>query len=243
MATRPELLEHIFAHDADDEVSCAEPAIAAFEALPPLGHVTAVRNWNWAASQATGELLMVIADDLVPTRPGWDDEIRAVCGVLDPRSVPFAMKVCDSDSPREHLMRHPIVSRRYYEMRGLWDPGYHGICVDNDFTFTAHAAGIVLDGRHVRFDHIHPSRGSVPTVSHGRISSTAEIRFGRNRYDGRWPDWRRRLINRYLTPRAHQRRVSALRRVTRAFVARAGWLAVLLPTPGRRLARRLVERS
>src|SRR6476646_7802668 len=63
----PEQIEHIFAFDADDELSAGFDGVAS----PPRDGVTAVRNWNAAAAVATGDLLVTIADDLLPCE-GWD---------------------------------------------------------------------------------------------------------------------------------------------------------------------------
>lgn len=230
MAARPDLLEHVFAFDVDDPVSSAVPEIAASGGLPSLGgRVTAVRNWNHAAGRATGDLMMVIADDLTPGAEGWDDALRAKCGLLDPTRVPFAMKVLDSSKTAEHLMRHPVVSRAYWRRFGLFDSGYFGLGVDNDFTNSAHCRGLVMDARDLVFVHSHPQFGSEASVSHTKMSGDLEAQFGKERFAQRWPAWKRRLIVRYFTPRQSQRSVSTVRRVARGGIARLGWLSALVP--------------
>jgi hypothetical protein len=230
LAARPDLLEHDFAFDADDLMSADVPEIAKTGGLPPLGgRVTAVRNWNHAASKATGDLLMVIADDLTPSLMGWDEALRAKCGLLDPTRVPFAMKVRDGSRASEHLMRHPIVSREFWTRFGLLDPGYYGIGVDNDFTNQAHCEGLVIDARDAVFEHVHPHSGAPESASHSKMSSEIEAKFGKERFAQRWPVWKRRLLIRYFVPCPGQRSVSETRRIIRGVFARLGRLSVIVP--------------
>lgn len=241
LASRPELLEHVFAFDADDLLSAGVPEIAKSGGLPPLGgRVTAVRNWNHAASKATGDLLMVIADDLTPSLKGWDEALRVKCGLLDPTKVPFAMKVLDSNKTAEHLMRHPVVSRAFWRRFGLFDTGYFGVGVDNDFTNTAHCRGLVIDARDQVFVHSHPQFGSEASISHTKMSGDLEAQFGKERFAQRWPVWKRRLLIRYFVPRSRQHSVSTVRRAARGAIARFGWLSALVPPVIRhRISRRL----
>ena len=66
-ANQPGRVEHLFSSNADDEISmtCEEVAAGIIGCEMP-GQVTAVRNWNAAAAACTGDLLVVIADDLHP---------------------------------------------------------------------------------------------------------------------------------------------------------------------------------
>ncbi|MEI7547131.1 MAG: hypothetical protein WCK21_03605 [Actinomycetota bacterium] len=238
LAARPELVEHLFAFDADDAISASTPEIAGAGGLPSLGgRVTAVRNWNDAARRATGQLLMVIADDLTPATDGWDDALRAKCGHLDPTVVPFAMKVLDGRKPFEHLMRHPVVSRAFFKRYGLFDPAYFGIGVDNDFTNTAHCRGLVVDARDVRFVRAGVAEAS---TSHKKMSSDLESAFGKQLFATRWPVWKRRLIIRYFRPAPGRTSVSALRRHWRGVITRLGWCAALVPSGLRRRVRSTV---
>lgn len=241
LAARPELVEYHFAFDDDDDVSVA--AIGG-EALPNLGgRVTAVRNWNWAARRSTGDLMMVVADDLQPAEQGWDNQLRRVCGALDATKVPFAVKVRDGEKAAEHLMRHPVVSRAYYAAYGLFDDGYFGIGADNDFTLSAHCYGLVLDGRGLVLDHEHPTHGAPPTASHSRMSAPAERDDGKARFERRWPLRRRRIWYRYFKPRRGQRRVSRIRLLARSGMTRLGWARAFVPNFVRHRVRSLVGKG
>lgn len=215
LARHPNLIEHIFAFNADDEVSLATPEICnsglALPATP--GRVTAVRNWNAAASAAGGSILVVIADDLLPGAAEWDESLRYIIGCLDPLLSSFVVKVQDSNRRDDHLIRHPIISRAYLRRYGLFNPVYRGIGADNDFTFSAHCRGLVVDGRDLVFEHRHPTMGATPSESHHSISSSDELDYGKSVLASRWPRWRRRIHYSYHPP-AHPR--AALPRGARA---------------------------
>lgn len=224
-AARPDRIEHVFAYNADDELSAGNEEIRRGVAGEPMPDaVTAVRNWNLAAGAATGDLLVVIADDLTPTCDGWDLELERVVGALEPRAVPFVVKVMDDSHPTEHLMRHPIVSRRFYEMHGLFDPAYEGIGVDNDFTLSAHLAGLVVDGRSIVWHHRHPLPGEAPTDSQRRMVSGRSATDGAALFRRRWPRWRRRIWFRYLPPASSRATIGFWRRTWRRLAARLGRL-------------------
>jgi len=66
-SARADLVEHIFAMDADDDQSIAATQAYSRVISPARsGEVTFVRNVNAAAASARGDLLFVIADDLYP---------------------------------------------------------------------------------------------------------------------------------------------------------------------------------
>lgn len=190
-ATSPARVEHVFALDADDEISLEETQglkRVVSSSLP--GHITAVRNWNAAAAVSTGRLLFVIADDLTPP-PGWDSILDGVVGHVDPERFAFAVRVADIDpdtDSRPTLMRHPVVSRRFYEKFGLFDPAYTGLFCDDDITLRSFWHAVVIDGSAVVLQHHRePAR---PTESQALINTDAELARGRRLRDGRWGSFR-----------------------------------------------------
>jgi hypothetical protein len=244
LAVQPDLLEHIFAFNADDPLSALHPEISQGVSGPPQpGMVTAVRNWNSAAEVATGELLMVVADDLAPTQHGWDELLRALICDLDPLRVQLAMKVRDTRNPKIHLMLHPVVSRAFYARYGLFDSAYEGIGADNDFTLSAHAKGLVLDARSIVLEHRHPTANAKPTASHTVMSSPESLLPGKARFNERWPIWKRRLSMRYLQPSPGVLTISPARLIARRFICRLGWLRGLVPAFVRRAVRRVSRRT
>lgn len=181
------------------------------------GGVSAVRNWNAAALAATGDLLFVIADDLTPPE-GWDEALVRLCGPLDPRRVPFAIKVSDDPSADDVKLRHPVVSRAFYEAYGLFGSAYRGLYCDDDLTTRAFWNAVILDGRSLRLDHRHPSLdpGVVVSGSQQRMNRSAEYEFGRAVYVSSWSK-RQRLARRWLVgegvvPHLTERRARLLRR-------------------------------
>ena len=237
LAAAPDRVQHIFAADCDDEISTAYPSIASGVIGDPMLGVSAVRNWNAAARAADGDILVVIADDLHPCQ-NWDVELDAVVRDLDPRRVPFVIKIRDtSDHPCKDHICHPIISRRYFERFGLWHPGYNGVFVDHDFTLSAHAHGIVLDGRNIWFTHEHPSEGAHPNESQERMRIEISQTNAKVLLNRRWPSWKRHIRRRYYDPPATKTMVSEFHRWTRSAMSKMGYAKALVPESLRRRIR------
>jgi hypothetical protein len=186
-ATDPTRVEHVFALDADDEVSVHATQGLTRVVSPPLPNtVTAVRNWNAAAEASTGHVLFVIADDLTPPAK-WDSILDEIIGELDPRRFAFAVRVADIDpetDSRPTLLRHPVVSRRFFETLGLFDPEYTGLFCDDDITLRSFRNSVVVDGSALRLRH---HRSDVhPTHSQSRINTDEELAHGRTVRDRKW---------------------------------------------------------
>lgn len=189
-ASDPGRIEHVFGLDADDEISVEATNGLNRVVNPPLpGTITAVRNWNAAAEASGGQLLFVIADDLTPPI-GWDSTLDGIVGTLNPGRFAFAVRVADIDprlDPRPTLLRHPIVSRRFFEELGLFEPEYTGLFCDDDISLRSFRHAVVIDGSVLRLQH-HRSQ---PTASQARINTDEELARGRSIRDRSWG--RRRL--------------------------------------------------
>jgi hypothetical protein len=149
-------VEHIFALDADDAGSVAATEGCERVVSPAdNGGVTSVRNWNAAAARATGDLLFVIADDLLPP-VGWDVALGEAIGHLDPRRVPFAIKIGDGGARRDTLLRHPVISRAFYSHLGLFSSAFRGVFCDNDLSIRAFRSAVIIDARRLKFTHGGP---------------------------------------------------------------------------------------
>ena len=80
-ASHRSMIEHFWAIQAGDTTSTAlDPdSIVAVTDDPPAWASSSVANWNAAAALATGDLLVVITDDLTPPI-GWDETLRVFLG-------------------------------------------------------------------------------------------------------------------------------------------------------------------
>lgn len=217
-ANHPDLVEYIFSMDANDPESVtATDGHSRVVNAPRQGSVTAVRNWNAAAEIATGDLLMVVADDVYPP-PGWDASLRQSIGTLDPQSVDFAVKVADGPG-RNMLLRHPVISRAFYRRFGLFSDDYRGLYCDNDLTVRAFWHSVILDGRSLELEHRHPTLRVTDgaSASHRRMNTVEEQRFGRRVFVTSWPR-RQRTAPILLTrpPTSGRPSEDVLRRVARA---------------------------
>ncbi len=191
-AGRPERIEYIFAMDDTDEKSVhGTKTFKRVVTKPREEKSTAVCNWNAAASVATGDLLMVIADDLIPP-VHWDIEIEELIGLADCARAAFVVKVNDSSEyVHDTLARHPIVSRRFYEKFGLFDQRFRGVYCDNDITLRAFFRAELINGKHIVFEHDRPSSA---TESQAKQNREGEFVFGSEVFNRIW-GLRGRLFN------------------------------------------------
>lgn len=189
-AAYPDAVEYIFALDEDDLRTVARTSGHARVVSPPTGKVTAVRNWNAAAAASSGEVLVVVADDLFPPR-NWDVALAEIIGSrLDPTRVPFAVKVRDTTATQspvgDTLLRHPIVSRAFYEKFGLFSPKFTGIACDADLTRRALWRSAILDGRsRLALEHRHATTDR-PSVSTAKLNDRNEYESAGIAYAAAW---------------------------------------------------------
>ena len=204
-AVDPSTIECVFAMD-DDDADSLRATTKDLRAVNSGGMgVTSVRNWNAAAAMATGDLLVVVADDLFPP-PGWDRTLQDLVSGLDPRQHAFAIKL--GDSPEDNrsrrwpmsrlpspLLRHPAVSRAHYTKLGLFSPKFSGVFCDNDITLRAFWKAVILDGRALGLNHRHPTldAGYCRSDSQRLVNTATEYQRGKETFRDLWPRWRRDL--------------------------------------------------
>jgi hypothetical protein len=206
-AADPDSVEYLLSMDGDDSATVALTEGLLRVVNPPWpGVVTAVRNWNAAAAAATGDLLVVIADDLFPPQ-GWDQALIDMIGRLDPAQTPFVVKVADDPRPGDVLLRHPVVSRAYYTRFGLFSPSYRGVYCDDDFTTRAFWSSVILDGRSLQLEHRHPGKtGAVArSESQDRLNQREEYERGHAQYRATWPRRKRNVKPRLVSMASAQR--------------------------------------
>lgn len=114
---------------------------------------------NTAARAATGDVLIVNADDQYPMKD-WDSYLWQMIP-LPPDEKEFVVEVT-TGTPQEHerdLLVMPILSRARYSRLGyvFW-PEYESMYADQDFCLHARQDNVVIDARNpdVLFPHKHP---------------------------------------------------------------------------------------
>lgn len=141
------------------------------EPIVPIEVAIAINNgrrcpvdaWNAAGQRATGQFLITAADDMFPP-PHWDTLLLAACPSLDGE---YMLEVLSGTSPADdEWMRcqlHSFITRPYYERIGnFFYPGYVGYYADIDATEMARAHGVMIDARHLTFQHRHWIGTGVP---------------------------------------------------------------------------------
>lgn len=125
----------------------------------------AVDGWNWAGKGASPDTKVMItaADDMFPP-PHWDTELLKVIPNLDGE---YAIEVKSGTGPADdewmRVMLHSIITRKYYDRIGnFFCPQYFGLHADTDFTDMARFHGVVIDARHLTFQHMHWIGTTVP---------------------------------------------------------------------------------
>ena len=139
-ADAPNSIEHIYAYQDDDGESAqlADPKNIRNSKIvttppPPEGFSSSVSNWNAAAKVATGDILVVIADDLSPC-DGWDTFLRQH---FEGTTLPKILKVSDCENDNG-LLRHPVFNRAAYQQLGyIFHPEFYGVYCDNHLTQVA----------------------------------------------------------------------------------------------------------
>ena len=147
-AERSERVEHIFSVDSDDETARMLQRFPGVMQDDPEGY--SVGAWNLAAKHSTGDILIQLSDDWEPP-PGWDTKIESRLDTQKPQ----VLRISDGHR-KDDLLCMAILTRKYYEAHGLFDPKYKNVYSDNDFTFRAAKAGALVDARDITIVHHHP---------------------------------------------------------------------------------------
>jgi hypothetical protein len=121
------------------------------------GPRSAVAGWNCAAAASSGKFLITVSDDLSPCAH-WDGEIKKLVPDMS------AEAVLDVDAGRnDGLLTFSLLTRARYDKFGrIFYPDYLGMYGDDDFMAEARRDGVVLDARHLKFEHRHPAHGTAP---------------------------------------------------------------------------------
>lgn len=159
----PELIEYILGIDEGEEFPDLEGSgyLGLFPRVAVVvnrGRKCAVDGWNATAMQATGQLLITVADDWYPCEH-WDTELLRLIPNLDGEYVVKVETGGDSE-----LLTFSIVTRVYFDrltreygyQGGFFYPEYISMYADNEFTDLAQRDRVILDGTNLTFEHDHP---------------------------------------------------------------------------------------
>lgn len=154
-ASDPSQVEHIFAAQQSDKDSYELPN-CYLSKDPPDWASSSVSNWNLAAEQSKGEILIVIADDLLPFE-NWDRFIADIEQQYFKPNQPWILKIEDNENDNG-ILRHPVMSRAVYNQNGyIFHPEFYGVFCDNHLTKIAADEDIYhkISGDAFRFQHLH----------------------------------------------------------------------------------------
>lgn len=141
---------HTHAIDAIEKVA-ATPGVNV-KLVVNKGHKNCVDGWNAAAAATTGKVIIAVSDDFVPPH-NWD---ALLLGLSPENWVDGEHVVHVSDGFCTNICTLAILTRKRYDKFGyLWYPLYQSMFVDTDFTDTAYKDGVVLDAKHLLFEHMH----------------------------------------------------------------------------------------
>lgn len=153
-------LEWIVTVDEGDE-KCFNAVQTAFATLPTkisrtvrtnTGPRTSTAGWNLAADNSTGKVIIAVADDFIPP-VGWAPALLDIKpeGWIDGEYV-----VHTEDGYVHNLCVLVMLTRKRYERYGyMLYPGYLSLFSDTEFTEVAYRDGVVLDAKHLLFEHVH----------------------------------------------------------------------------------------
>lgn len=115
------------------------------------GANTGVAQSNAGCAVATGEILHGSMDDLFPP-DHWDTLLWSV------RYRPDSVYHCSSGSPSDNSLFIPqIMGKARYDRLGYGaHPTYESMFADNEFTEHARMDGVVIEARHIVYEHRHP---------------------------------------------------------------------------------------
>jgi hypothetical protein len=122
--------------------------------------MSCVDGWNTTAKLAAGLVLIMNADDFYPPQH-WDSSFCRIINdqVPDVRSD-FVLRISQSlaNGNAPNMLNTAILSRARYERLGyVYYPEYEGMFADDDYSEHAWMDNVVIDARHMVFEHRHPT--------------------------------------------------------------------------------------
>ena len=150
-------LEVIISVDAGfpDRLAAAR-AVDGAEVVVNTGPKTCVAGWNAAAKEATGDVLIAVADDFEPPA-NWVNGLTNVA----PEGWwlhEFTVRVRDGFNP-ELCTLGIITARRFRRLGYFFYIDYESIFSDTELTYSAVNEKRLIDAPQLLFEHMHPDAG------------------------------------------------------------------------------------
>jgi len=176
-ADRPFDIEYILAVDADRVLELDHPRHLPVKDIDRTqarlvvnhGRKSAAIGWNAASEASTGRFLISVADDWFPPEH-WDTELLEAIPSLDGE---YVLDVDNSEGSYP-LLPFSLMTRAYYDRlrrdygyAGFFYPEYFGFFADCEFTDLARQDRVVVNARHLKFEHRAPAAGTAEWVKDG----------------------------------------------------------------------------
>jgi hypothetical protein len=142
--------------DAALAVKADLPSYLGYTVVANTGPKNCVSGWNTCARQAVGDVIIAISDDF-SALSRWDVALRDAgpVGWWNNEHV-----VWIKDGYNTDLFTLTILTRKRYERFGyLFYPQYRSLFGDTELTYVAKQDHVVIDARHLLFEHLHPDCG------------------------------------------------------------------------------------
>ena len=122
-----------------------------------------VAQINAGAAAASGLLFVGIMDDL-EAPIGWDEKLTALLPVgthsgLTGRDFDGEWVIDLTGEPTPHIVYSALTRARYERYGYVLSPEFESMSADNYYSHMAHQDGVVINGRHLGFQHHHPIFG------------------------------------------------------------------------------------
>lgn len=166
-------LEYIMSIDHDDPYRDEYFNLSDGYGLFNRKNKSAIEAINYAATLATGDLLVVVSDDFSTPPYHWDEALRtALAGQKD-----FVAKTDDTLQP--FIITLPILDRAWYERHGyVYHPDYKHMYSDSHMSCEAWLAGKYIK-LPIRIPHNHYSTGKTPK---DQVNMKADSTYASGKY-------------------------------------------------------------
>jgi hypothetical protein len=154
-ATDPQMIEIVICVDGNNQaaIDAASRVPDAKVVIQPDQPFNSVRGWNKAAEATTGKVLIAMADDFTPPQ-GWD---KSLLDLSPPGWIDGEYVVHTEDGYVHDICVLSIMTRKRYQKFGyFFYPQYESMFCDTEFTAVAYRDGVVLNAKHLLFEHMHP---------------------------------------------------------------------------------------